>query len=279
MHTTPRLQAIDRESMLERVVQRLRDGIIQGVLPPGAPLRIDRLASELGVSHMPVREALHVLTVEGLAVRLPRRGVRVSTLSADDLKSAYEVMAAIEGLAGRMAAQNLSAPALGALHEGLAPGPALAAAGAGEALLRINREFHARIYAACRNRWVSEFCRQLWNYVYRLRHRYPQSARRQQEAVGEHLEILEALSARDGERAEALIRAHCARSRDDLLEQLAAARVPGFERETGHRDTGVGNGEGESMGRSTSTSTSKSKSRSRGGSRAGVQTGRQEQQE
>jgi DNA-binding GntR family transcriptional regulator len=267
MYATPRLQAIDSESMLDRVVQRLRDGIIQGALPPGAPLRIDRLASDLGVSHMPVREALHVLTVEGLAVRLPRRGVRVSALSAEDLKSAYEAMAAIEGLAGRIAAQNLSARALGELREVLAPALALVAASDWEALLRVNREFHARIYAACRNRWVSEFCRQLWNYVYRLRRRYPQSARRQQEAVDEHLEILEALAAHAGDRADALIRGHCVRSRDDLLDQLAAARVPGFEGESGDRGTGV------------SKSRSRSRSKSRSKSRAGAEPGGQEVRE
>jgi len=223
------LQPIEDLPVRQRVLQRLRDGIIDGTLAPGAALRIDRLAADLGVSHMPVREALHVLTVEGLAVRLPRRGVRVSALTAADLRSAYEAMAAIEGLAGRTAAQNLSAAALADLHEVLAPAPALAAAGDSAGLMRINREFHARIYDACHNRWVCEFCRQLWNYVYRLRRRYPQSTRRQQEAVREHLDILAALAGRDGERAEALIRAHCARSRDDLLEQLAAARVPGFE--------------------------------------------------
>ncbi|OGV76162.1 MAG: hypothetical protein A3K19_15990 [Lentisphaerae bacterium RIFOXYB12_FULL_65_16] len=230
MQTKP-LDTIENQPIQERVLQRIRDGIIQGTLPPGSPLRIDRLAAELGVSHMPVREALHVLTVEGLAVRLPRRGVRVSTLNIDDLKSAYEAIAAIEGLAGRIAAQNLPDSAICKLRTILAPAPALAAAHDTDGLLRVNREFHARIYDHCQNRWVCEFCRQLWNYIYRLRRTYPQSARRQQQAVTEHQEILAALAHHDGDRTEALIRRHCAGSRDELLEQLVAANVPGFQSE------------------------------------------------
>lgn len=258
--SSPALEPIADLPIQQRVLQRLRDAIIDGTLPPGAALRIDRLAAELGVSPMPVREALHVLTVEGLAVRLPRRGVRVSALSAADLTSAYDTMAAIEGLAGRTAARNLTDATLGELHDLLAAAPALVTAGDSVGLMRVNRDFHARIYDACRNRWVVEFCRQLWNYVYRLRRRYPQSPERQQGAVREHECILEALTQRDGACAEALIREHCARSRDDLLAQLAAANVPGFAaaatgggstagRKSGSESTGTDGGGRASRGR------------------------------
>jgi DNA-binding GntR family transcriptional regulator len=223
------LPTIQDQPIQEQVLQRIRDGIMQGALLPGAPLRIDRLAAELGVSHMPVREALHVLTVEGLAVRLPRRGVRVSSLTCDDLVGAYEVMATVEGLAARIAATRLTDGTLAELERILAPAPELYASGEPAGLMRINREFHSRMYDCCHNRWIHEFCRLLWNYVYRLRRHYPQSPQRLQEAIREHRDILAAMQARDADLAETLVRRHSARSRDDLLAQLAAAGVPGFE--------------------------------------------------
>ena len=222
------LDAIHDLPVQEQVLQRIRDGIIQGTLVAGAALRIDRLAADLGVSHMPVREALHVLTVEGLAVRLPRRGVRVSSLTADDLRGAYEVMATIEGLAARLAAASLTEEALTDLRHVLAPAAAMATANDTDGLMRVNRQFHSGVYDSGRNRWVGEFCRLLWNYVYRLRRSYPQASQRLRDAVQEHQEILAALAERDGARAEKLVREHCARSRDDLFAQLAAAGLPGF---------------------------------------------------
>lgn len=99
----PSLQAL--------ALERIRDAILEGRLPPGTPLRINALAAELGMSPIPVREALQVLATEGLAVHLPHRGMTVSPLRAEDVAQTYEVRAVLEGLAARHAAGRL-APAV-----------------------------------------------------------------------------------------------------------------------------------------------------------------------
>lgn len=217
------MDAIDDRSVQEKVLQRIRDAILDGKFAPGAPLRIDALAAELKVSHMPVREALHVLTVEGLVVRLPRRGVVVSGLSRDDLVCAYEAQEVIEGLGARKAVGRLSAGDIAALRSLIERSRALAKAGDFGAILTLNRAFHDRIYGASPNRWRDEFYRQLCNYVYRLRRCYPQRPTRVQQTIREHQALLDALVAGDADTAERIVREHCRRSRDDLLSQLPAS--------------------------------------------------------
>ncbi len=213
--------AISAQSVRDQVLSHIRADLLEGKFPVGTPLRIDTLAAELGVSHMPVREALHVLTVEGLLTRRPRRGVVVSGLEPDDVRGAYDVMAVLEGIAARYAAEHVD-------HEVIQKLRALNATMRGKLdredvggeVLALNREFHSAIYELCPNRWVMEFLRQLWNYTYRVRGRHPRSMKRVRQSVGEHDELLDALEAGDGQKAESLAAKHCLCSLDDLLELL-----------------------------------------------------------
>ena len=210
----------DHRSMQQLVVDRLRDAILDGTLPPGSRLKIEDLAADLGVSHMPVREALHVLVVEGLAVREPRRGVIVSALTPADVLHAYRTIGALEGLVTRQAAERLTENNLAELREVVAEYAQLENA-TPEERLRRNRVLHARIGELSGNRWAMEFLRQLWNYIYRVRRSYPQSEARVRAAAVEHNAILAALASRDGERAERLAREHNERAVADLMQRLA----------------------------------------------------------
>jgi DNA-binding GntR family transcriptional regulator len=210
----------DHQSIREVVLRRLRDAILDGAVAPGTRLKIDDLATELGVSHMPVREALQLLVVEGLAVHAPRRGVVVSQLTAEHAANAYDVMGVLEGLAARHAASTLSPAALAELRVLLERMAGELASGDRTALLLSNRAFHQRIYDAYPNTWSAEFLRQLWNHTYRLRRLYPQSLDRLRATAAEHQAIVAALEDCDGELAERLVRQHNERSRDDLLRQL-----------------------------------------------------------
>lgn len=212
----PSLQAL--------ALERIRDAILEGRLPPGTPLRINALAAELGMSPIPVREALQVLATEGLAVHLPHRGMTVSPLRAEDVAQTYEVRAVLEGLAARHAAGRLAPAVMANLRALLAEMETTHECQDQEALLRLDRAFHACICEAYPNRWASEFLRQIWNHAYRVRRTYPRSKARLRVVLGEHQAILAALDAGDGERAENLVRRHLEGARDDLLERLQSAR-------------------------------------------------------
>ncbi len=90
------------------VVERLRDEIVSGRLPPGEPLRQDEIALSFGVSHVPIREAFLKLEAERLVEIRPRRGAIVAALSAAELEELNEMRAALECCALRVAAPNLT---------------------------------------------------------------------------------------------------------------------------------------------------------------------------
>jgi DNA-binding GntR family transcriptional regulator len=89
------------------VVDILRQAVLAGMFRPGEVMRQDRLARSLGVSRMPVREALRRLEVEGLVRHLPRRGFVTATLTARDVTEIFQLRALLEGYAMRMAVPRL----------------------------------------------------------------------------------------------------------------------------------------------------------------------------
>ncbi len=211
-------------SLQARALMRIRDAILEGALPPGTPLRAAALASELGMSPVPVREALQVLAAEGLAVHVPRKGMTVSALTAESVANAYDVMGALEGLVARQIAGKLSEKQLGALEALRQEMEQATDRGDHEALLHLDREFHAQMADASGNARAGEFLRSLWNYTYRVRRVYPRSAQRLQETVEEHRAILVALRAGDAQTSEKLLQSHIDGARDDLLKRLQEAQ-------------------------------------------------------
>ena len=97
---------IDYPDVQEAVVGRIRELILDGQLKPGDRLRQDELASTLGVSTMPIREALRQLQAEGLVIFYRRRGARVAELSVSDYEEIYRIREALETLACRWAAED-----------------------------------------------------------------------------------------------------------------------------------------------------------------------------
>src|SRR6478672_13809392 len=97
--TTPRLSPvvpIQRQTIASMTIEALRERILRGDYPDGEPLRQDALADELGVSRIPVREALRQLEAEGLVTFNPHRGAVVSSMSLDEIMELFELRADIE---------------------------------------------------------------------------------------------------------------------------------------------------------------------------------------
>jgi DNA-binding GntR family transcriptional regulator len=90
----------------------IRDQILSGVFSAGTRLKTEQLAKVLGISRMPVREALHLLHSEGLIQLRPNRGAIVTSLSPDEVEELFEVRAVLEGLAARVTCENLTSDAL-----------------------------------------------------------------------------------------------------------------------------------------------------------------------
>src|SRR5947209_16531537 len=108
MPDAPQGTEMRHRTMAEYALEQLREAIILGELPPGAPLRLDELARQFGMSISPIREAVRQLEALGLANHVPHQGARVLDFDVDDLRDLFEVRLALESLAVRRAAERFS---------------------------------------------------------------------------------------------------------------------------------------------------------------------------
>jgi DNA-binding GntR family transcriptional regulator len=147
-------QAFEPEA--QRVARVLRDQIVDGDRAPGSRLVERELAEELGVSRVPVREALRALVAEGLVTPRPRTWAVVRTFAPDDVAQLLEVRAALEVLAARRAAERRAPDDVAALADALAREDDAAARGDGTAARRAAADFHEALLAAAGNGVLDE---------------------------------------------------------------------------------------------------------------------------
>ena len=100
------MPSIPTPSLVDQAYETIRRGILDNVYQPGAQYLEGELAAELGISRTPLREALIRLQNEGLIEIIPRHGMRVSPVSATDMKEIYEVLTALESYAVELVARR-----------------------------------------------------------------------------------------------------------------------------------------------------------------------------
>jgi DNA-binding GntR family transcriptional regulator len=212
-------------SLHDEVAARLRERIFAGELAPGSFLDEVQLAEELKISRTPLREALKVLTVEGLVRHEPRRGCFVNEVTEQDLDEIFPVLALLEGRCAYEAAQNASEADLAALedlHEQLARH---AKAGRINAYYETNFAIHEAIIALAGNRWLAMVIGDLRKIVKLARLQQLHAPGRLDRSLAEHLAVFAALKARDPDGADAAMRTHLQRQRGALRELARAQRT------------------------------------------------------
>lgn len=192
------------QSKSDVVVAALRESIITGELTAGTPLRQRDLAEQFGVSPTPVREALRRLEAEGLVDSDLHRGATVIRASMGPSEENYEVRAVLESLAAKFAAARIGEHGLARLTELHAQ--MLACDEGDPGLADLNRRFHFEIYEAADSPILLALLRLLWSSF--PLSGGPQLTRPLAESVGQHGEILKALSRGDGVASERLVREH-----------------------------------------------------------------------
>ncbi|MFI7696727.1 GntR family transcriptional regulator [Nonomuraea sp. NPDC049655] len=191
-----------------RVIRRLRDDILDGVRPPGSKLVERDLATELGVSRVPVRDALATLAAEGLVTLRPRTWAVVREFTARDVADLVEVRSAFEAVTFQLAARRHDAQGLRRLRADL--DAELRAARAGDAVRarRAAADFHETATAIAGNDLLVEV-----GQVLRSRMRWLLGRHDDLQAVAdEHRELYEAIAARDVTRVGELVARHVATS-------------------------------------------------------------------
>lgn len=211
---------LENLTLWERVHAHLREEILTNRLPAGTELQETALAAELGVSRGPLREAIGRLAAEGLVVVRPRRGAVVRALTKEEFLEAYQVREALEVMAARLAAVRLEAEQLSRLEQLTAAMSAHAAAGEVDAFFEANAAFHTALVEASGNRRLRELYGQVLGQMNRYRRRSLALRGSLRRSVAEHRAILEALSARDPDRAARLVGDHI-RVPQQRLEELS----------------------------------------------------------
>jgi DNA-binding GntR family transcriptional regulator len=151
----------DRESLSKVAGDKIRGLILDGKLRPGERLVEDRLSTELGVSRVPVREALRGLAMEGLVRLEPNRGATVTEVTPELVADLVEVRTLLEALNARLAARRHDPKIVGLLQDTLRRGNEAAQSATTEELARLNAEFHERLAEASRNSVLSDIMRSL----------------------------------------------------------------------------------------------------------------------
>jgi DNA-binding GntR family transcriptional regulator len=201
-------------SQSEAAYLRIRDRIVSLDMRPGSVVNEARLREELEIGRTPIREALQRLALENLVKSVPHRGTFVTEVNITDLARITEVRVVLESHAARLAAERLGGSDRPAIQELL---DVLESGGATDQreLMRLDQRIHRQIYRAARNSFLESTLERYLNLSLRLWYLVLDHEVRLREAVVEHVELLRAVLAGDGSRAEAGMRRH----------------VTGFERE------------------------------------------------
>src|SRR5215470_12428747 len=197
----------------------IREAIIDGRLPPGQRLKEEELARELGISRTPVREALLILQAEGLVDAAPNRGAVVRSHDGDDLEDLYQLRALLEGYAARRAAANISETSVAELWASCQRFEEVIESDVQE-LVKENLFFHNVILDAARSRRVAELIRKVIELPLVYRSYIWYSVEQRRISAHYHRQITKALDARDGERAELVMKEHVFEARDVLVAHV-----------------------------------------------------------
>jgi DNA-binding GntR family transcriptional regulator len=207
VQTGPKPLANSR-TLVERATSRLREEILSDVMLPGDRVHIDDAAARLGMSVVPVREALRSLVAEGLVVAIPQRGYRVSPVSDDDLEDVYRLRIVLDPMATGLAVPRMTQTEHAELGEAL-DGLLQAYRDDDRNLHRIeHRRFHFAIYNACGSPWLIRILDLLWTNSYRYQRISSRHRGSLKDRALEHQRILEACIQRDPELAALLMRKH-----------------------------------------------------------------------
>ncbi|MEI8057358.1 MAG: GntR family transcriptional regulator [Actinomycetes bacterium] len=192
----------------EAVLTEVRRLLVTGDLAPGTPVRQEALAERLGVSRVPVREALKVLEGEGHIVYTAHRGYLVAELSVDDLVEVYRLRELLEAEAIRAAFPHLDDTNLTAITNAARAVDDADWRGDLAGIGTANRVFHFALFDLAAMPRLSRTLRQLWDATDVYRAVYFAEARNRARVHDEHMELIAALHDRDVERAIAAQAAH-----------------------------------------------------------------------
>lgn len=206
----------------DKIASSIRDSIIEGKIKPGERLMEPDVAKTLGVSRTPLREAFLQLESEGFLRVNPRKGALVTETSPKDAEETYIIKGALESVAARLAAENITIAQIDELLELNKKMESIAQAKNKnyKTFLELNSEFHQKIYSCSGNDKLIKTINTLRNQTLRYNYIFLSLLSHLDESVSEHSDIINALKNRRPEEAEAYVKKHNESARQMLINYI-----------------------------------------------------------
>ena len=207
----------------DRVLLEIQRAIVDGEIAAGSKISEPELAKRFDLSRAPLREALARLERCHLIERIPNAGARVVKLSTQGLLSLYQLRETLEGLACRLAAENMPDNEIAELRELLDNHLSTQRVREGESYYQEagDVDFHYRVILGSKNPYlINLLCDELYFLVRMYRVQLGMNGPRVSRAFDEHKAIINAIANRDGELADLLMRRHIAASKRNIEQQL-----------------------------------------------------------
>ncbi|MFH8985915.1 GntR family transcriptional regulator [Streptomyces varsoviensis] len=202
-----------------QVVEMLREQILTGVLPPGTRLNEVEIARDLGISRGPLREAIGQLVSDGLLVHVPNKGAAVFAARPEDVAALFELRAALECAAARMAAQRRRPQEVTRLRRVCERSRKAREAGR-KLLYDLDLDFHRALMEAAHSPRIAE---QVWlvqQQVIVLRSGLTSRTSHTETSLADHEAMAEAVAAGDADLAASLMEAHLGLVETQLLHSM-----------------------------------------------------------
>lgn len=216
---------LGRQSLTDQIVTEVRRRIISGDLPEGTPLRQEKLAAELGVSRVPLREAIRQLEAEGLVVSEVHKGTVVSSLSLPELQEIFEIRVQLETWLFALAIPNMTEADFALADAIIAESAASDVGKWGE----FNWRFHAALYAAAGRTIALKLLKGVHDNANRYINLQLAVVADVEHELVDHRNLLAFARLRDVDGGVALLRRHIETVADNLVRSIGESRAAGAE--------------------------------------------------
>jgi DNA-binding GntR family transcriptional regulator len=214
-----------RKALREETYEAIKKAILRGTVKPGQRLKEEQLASEIGTSRTPVREAFHKLEQEELVTRLPWGGFVVREWSRSDVEEIFGIRSILESYAAFLATEKIDKVKLGLLEDKLRESEEYVRRGETEKLIQLNTEFHDILYRSSKSRRLYHMINNLRDYFYRYRVAILGINGIPQRSLRDHKKMILAMRKKDSALVEKLVREHVLRGKEIVLEEFEKGAV------------------------------------------------------
>lgn len=206
------------------VFHTLRQAILTGELKPGERLMEIHLANKLGVSRTPIREAIHMLELEGLVIMIPRRGAEVAQITEKSMNDVLEVRRTLDALCAELACKRITEEELERLDEACTQFEKAVATGDIKEIAQADVTLHDIIVRATGNERLIGLVNNLSEQMYRYRFEYIKDIDQHQTLISEHRIIYQSIKDKDVETASKAARTHIDNQKNAIIHRIRLDR-------------------------------------------------------